>query len=122
MQKYAPPILAASCALYSTSTLAAPVPVSSTTSLPMIAPSGRVGVKAARGPHRNGDGFDFPIARVVVGLPLSGGAKQSGHIGLRDAHAAIDFQQVTVDADAREVAPSHYLGLSQCHAGESGRN
>jgi len=68
--------------------------------------------------HLDLDGLDFAAAGVGIGLAFPAGAGDSDAIRLCDAHAGVEFQQVAVHADARQVTPGHYLGLAGRRAGE----
>ena len=70
-------------------------------------------IPAPGGAHLDRHGLHFSVARVAVGLSLPGSAEHSHHVGLRNAHAAVDLQQISVDPDARQVAPGHYFRLGE---------
>ena len=68
--------------------------------------------------HPDLDGFDLAVAGVAVVLPLPAGARNPNAIGLGHAQAGVEFQQVAVHADARQIAPGHNLGLAGRRAGK----
>src|ERR1022692_1225124 len=83
-------------------------------------PAGALGVaELAGGAHADGDGFGFAVAGVVVLLLLAAGATHRRRLGLGDAHAGTEFQEVALDAQAGQVTPSHDLRLSERYGCES---
>jgi len=47
--------------------------------------------------HLHLDGLDLPVARIAVLLFFASGATYPGELGLGDAHAGTDLQQVSID-------------------------
>src|ERR1039457_6572241 len=83
-------------------------------------PADALGVtELAGGAHADGDGFGFAVAGVVVLLLLAAGATHRRRLGLGDAHAGTEFQEVALDAQAGQVTPSHDLRLSERYGCES---
>ena len=82
-------------------------------------PAAALGVaELARGAHADGDGFGFAVAGVIVLLFLAAGATYARQLRLGDAHTGAELQQVALDAQAGQVAPSHNLRLGQRNACE----
>ncbi|MCX6633332.1 MAG: hypothetical protein NTW28_37530 [Candidatus Solibacter sp.] len=63
--------------------------------------------------HLHGDGFNPPVAGIVVRLSLAAGATHPRQLRLGNAHAGAEFQKVAIDAQAGQIAPSHNLGLGE---------